>query len=109
MCVVFGMLSKESELSSYFLAVIPLINLAFFSCILTPSDFFKPCHVRGCRAELYPRGPTDTLPSPPAGFYIFSQCPQTLTAAGAEVWVGAHYSLAEPCQKRGEGFLKGVS
>lgn len=39
------------------------------------------------------------------GLYIFSQCPQTLTA-GAEVWVGAHYSLAEPCQKEG-GFFKG--
>lgn len=59
--------------------------------------------------ELYPTGQPTTIPSPPAGLYIFSQCPQTLTAAGAEVWVGAHYSLVEPSQKEGRVFLKGVN
>lgn len=55
-------------------------------------------------AELHPH----RAPSPLSSLFlfIFSQCPQTLTAAGAEVWVGAHYSLAEPRQKGGDGFFK---
>lgn len=72
--------------------------------MLTFTDFFKQCHVRRYWAER-----PATFPSPPTGLYIFSQCPQTLTAAGAEVWVGAHYSLVEPCQKEGRVFLKGVN
>lgn len=47
------------------------------------------------------------LPSAPADSDLFSQCPQTLTAAVAEVWVGAHYFLVEPRQKRRKGFFKG--
>lgn len=49
------------------------------------------------------------LPSAPADSDLFSQCPQTLTAAVAEVWVEAHYFLVEPCQKRRKFFLKGVN
>lgn len=53
---------------------------------------------------LHPVG--DQTTSTPTGF----QCPQTLTAAVAEVWVGAHYILVEPRQNRRKGFfLKGVN
>lgn len=51
-----------------------------------------------------PQGSPPPSPLPPAGLYIFSQFPQTLTAAGAEVWVGAHYFSMELCQKEGRVF-----
>lgn len=72
--------------------------------MLTLIDFFERCHVR--RFLSVPHRAAHHLPLSPAGLYIFSQFPQTLTAAGAEVWVGAHYFFVEPCQKEGRVFKR---
>lgn len=45
-----------------------------------------------------------SLPFPVDGLHTCSQLPQTLTAAGAEVWVGAHYFFVDPCQNEGKVF-----
>lgn len=75
---------------------------AFCSHMLTLIDFFE--HRQKVLSCTIPHRTAHLLPPFLSGLYIFSQCPQTLTAAGAEVWVGAHYPLAGPCQKEGRVF-----
>lgn len=55
--------------------------------------------------------PPPPTPHPPLVYTYLVSFPQTLTAAGAEVWVGAHYLFMEPSQKEGRVFFffwKGV-
>lgn len=66
-------------------------------------------HTEPCVPHRADRHAAPPLPSTLLVYTCLVSCPQTLTAAGAEVWVGAHYSLAEPCQKEGRVFLKGVN
>lgn len=51
-----------------------------------------------------PTGQPTSLPGPAEGSHTCSQLPQALTAAGAEVWVGAHYFFVDHCQNEGKVF-----
>lgn len=79
-----------------------ICSICFSAAMSALDDFTDHFHAYSCTQT--PQGSPPAFPAPADGLHTCSQLPQTLTAAGAEVWVGAHYLFVDHCQNEAKVF-----